>query len=31
MTNSRWELPVLVLVSCTGFFTAWHWLAWLLG
>jgi hypothetical protein len=30
MTDKRWELPVVVIVSCTTFFAIWHLVEWLL-
>ena len=31
MTNSRWELPIVLLVGSTAFWVAWHFVAPLLG
>jgi hypothetical protein len=30
MTDSRWELTIVLLVSATGFFSGWHFMAQLL-
>jgi hypothetical protein len=30
MTDSRWELTIVLLVSATGFFSGWHFMALLL-
>lgn len=24
MTNNRWELPIVLLASCTAFLSVWH-------
>jgi hypothetical protein len=31
MTNSRWELMIVMLISVTVFFSAWHFVAQLLS
>jgi hypothetical protein len=31
MTNSRWELAIVLLVASTGFWLVWHLVAQLLG
>jgi hypothetical protein len=31
MTDSRWELMIVLILASTVFFAVWHIIAWLLG